>query len=620
MCGAPPVTLRRMTRPESWQRFVNALGRFLHRNWQRALRIRDKLRFREEAFHLLLAGGVGIIGGLVNVAFFHCIQLLQLLSYGRVGDLVTLARGLDPWMRFSVPLLGAVAAGLVLHLGARLLDSRRASNLLEVVAAGDGRLPMRNALVKGIASLLSIATGASLGREGSITQLTATCASKLGQVANWPPYRLRLLLACGAAAGIAAAYNAPLAGAVFAAQIVLGNFAMNLFAPLVFSSVVATIVSRSFFGMAPWYEAPGLDFTRLTQLPWFILLGLLAGVFGAVFLKMLRHAEFLFGKLPLPIYGRLALGGAAVGAIALAYPEVWGNGYGVTNQVLHENFTRGGTLLLWWLVGVTLAKLVATTATVGSGAVGGVFTPTLFLGAGLGTVFGVALNHAGYAQTLPTAAFGLVGMGALLAATTHSPLLSMIIVFEISLNYSLVPPLMLACAVATLMSRRLHPNSIYTEPLRAKGLLAEGESTEIGAALRQTVAELMLAPVPPVRDTQTLPEIADRFLTSPNNFLPVVDAQERLLGVVALHDLKEFLDAGQELRSVIASDVMRPPPVCVTPGQRLLDVMPVLLTSDIRNIPVVNSLTENRLVGALPRGEALSLVSDAIAATGAKRD
>jgi len=242
-----------------------------------------------------------------------------------------------------------------------------------------------------------------------------------------------------------------------------------------------------------------------------------------------------------------------------------------------------------------------------------VFTPTLFLGAGLGGLFGMTLHAGHVAETLPTAAFALVGMGSVLAATTHSPLLAMIMVFEISRDYTLMPPLMVACAVSTLVARRLDPETIYTEPLRQKGLETERESALPGAATQQTVGDLMRDPVPPLKQTATFHEIADRFLTSPNNFLPVVDDKHSLVGLVALHDLKEYLNAGQELNGVIAFDVMRPPPSCLTPNQKLLDALPVLLTSEQRNVPVINSRKERKLVGAIARAEALGVLSEAIA-------
>ena len=718
-----------------YTKLIEEVHAYFQRHWQRALRIRERLRFSEEAFHLLLAGCVGVIGGLVNILFYYATEAVGMLFLPQPGELVEVAEKMVPWQRVVTPTLGGLCAGLVLYWGLRMAGPLRSSNLLEVVVAGDGRLPFRSGIVKFISALVTIGSGGSIGREGGIVQLAATLASKWGQVAKWQPYRLRLLVGCGAASGIAAAYNAPISGAVFAALIVLGNFSMSLFAPLVFASVVATMVSRSFFGIRPWYTVPPFEFTSLTQLPWFVCLGVVSGAMGALFMKLLNQAEAAFKKVQAPIYIRLALGGLAVGLIAVWYPGVWGNGYVITNRILQgeygaptfsakdianlewfanklkgrapedevskylaaqltpatvnllSNYTgnvdaalqqamaadlnrviQSGPLYeaqrftnvtltaktmrlltrkpqgldlvrlnrklllevyplemsrthwreaaaagLVLLAGLVVAKLVATLATVGSGAVGGVFTPTLFLGAGLGATFALSLQQLGAGEDLPIAAFAVVGMGSMLAATTRSPLLAMIMVFEISLDYSLMPPLMLACVVSILVARRLHPESIYTEPLRRKGLIVPQEATASEAAAERTVGDLMRAPVAPVRETATLREIADRFLTGANNFLPVVDAKSQLVGLVALQDLKEYLGAEEEFRGVIAYDFMRPPPACVTPNQRLLEVLPVVLASEQRNIPVVSTLKENRLVGALPRAEVLGIFSEAIA-------
>ncbi len=593
-------------------------GAYLQRHWQRLLFLRDKVRISEETLHIILAGIVGVIGGMANYIFHALNQGFKLLVIGRTGDMVELARSFEPIYRLLTPAIGGLAAGLTLFWGLRLIGTPGRTNLLEVVVAGNGRLPLRNTIVSTIAAMLSINTGASIGREGAVIHLCATLASKLGQVVKWPPYRLRLLIACGAASGIAACYNAPIAGAVFAAQIVLGNFSMSLFAPLVFSSVIAAVVSRNFFGIDPWYEVPVFNFTRLIQLPWFIVLGMLSGLCGAVFLKSLRFSERFFQRLTVPLHWRLAMAGLAVGVISIRFPEVWGNGYLATNEILKTQATNMAGI--WIVFGLFLAKLVATSITVGAGTVGGVFTPTLFLGAALGSVVGGVLHHFGLVgESLHIGAFALVGMASMMAATTHSPLLAMIVVFELSMNYSLMPPLMLACAVATLVARGFHSESVYTEPLRRKGLQLERESARLGAASEKTIGDLMREAVPPLQENTPFRQIADRFLRSSYNHLPVVDGKLKLVGTVILHDLKEFLNAGYELNTVIASDVMRPPPPCLTPDQKLADVLPLLLSSELRNIPVVSSRVENRLVGAIARAEALSLISEAIAARSAPR-
>jgi CIC family chloride channel protein len=571
--------------------------------------LRERLRFSEEAIDLLLAGGVGFLGALVNLAFLHGTDLFMRLLLRNVGDPALVARLVPRWERLLAPTFGGLIAGFVLTYGLRLIGKQRPGNLLEAVAVGDGRLPFRSSLVKALSSLLSIATGGSLGREGAITQLTAMLASKLGQLVRWPPYRLRMLAACGAAAGIAAPYNAPISGAVFASLIVLGNFSMTVFAPLVLASVVACVVSRSLFGIHATYSAPDFEFTHLAQLPLFLVVGILSGALGAGFLKLLHTTTALFERLPFPLHLRMALGGLVVGTIALFYPEVWGNGAVAANQIL-GGLPSNRILLL--LLGLLAAKLVATLATVGSGAVGGVFTPTLFLGTALGSLCGELAHLAGLALPVPTPAFALVGMGSVLAATTHSPLLAMILVFEISLNYSLMPALMIGCVLSSLVARRLHPFSIYTETARLRQIAQDRENPIPATATDQTVGEFMREPIPPLPETATLREIADRFLSSTNNFLPVVNRDQRLIGMLALHDLKEFLGAGDELRAIIAYDVMRPPPPCLTPSQSLTDALDTVLKSEHQNIPVVSSLPEMRLVGSLPRAEVLATFSEII--------
>jgi len=566
---------------------------------------------------MILAGGVGILGGLVNLIFFLAIERVTLLFLRMPGDPVEVAEVMAPWLRVLFPAVGGLAAGAVLHYGLRLLGASGTTNILEVVMAGDGKLRFRSGFVRAVSSLISIGTGASIGREGAITQMTATVASKLGQFARWPPYRLRLLVGCGAASGIAAAYNAPIAGAVFAAWIVLGNFSMNLFAPLVFSSVVSTMVSRSFFGIRPAYEVQPFEVTSLLQLPWFLWLGLMAGALGAVFLKMMRYASERFEHIHWPLHLKLGFSGLLVGLIAIEHPGVWGNGYVMANRILHGDLPADQWPLLF-LGGLLLAKLLATVVTVGSGAVGGLMTPTLFLGASLGGIFAAALHRYHVATELPTSAFVLVGMGSVLAATTRSPLLAMILVFEISLDYSLMPALMLGCVVSVLMAGRLHPDSVYTAPLRQRGVEIDRENERLGAAIERTVGDMMRTPVPPVREDLRLSDIAERFLSSPNNFLPVVDSQNRLIGVLALLDLKEHLQSDHQFMPVIAYDVMRPPPRCVTPNQPLVEALPVALQSELRNIPVVNNFSENKLVGALSRAEVVGIFSDAMAQSARK--
>ncbi len=576
------------------------------RKWWRAIRVRDWLQMSEEAVHLLIAAAVGAIGGFTNFLFFLITSSLMTLLLHDSGNIADVAQHLTPRARLLTPAVGGIFAGLLLLWVNRIRRDSRTDNLVEAVAAGNGKLPFRINLMKGISSMISISTGASIGREGAITQLTATFASRIGQLAKWSPYRLRLIVACGASAGMAAAYNAPIAGTVFAAMIVLGNFSMSLFGPLVVSAVVATIVSRNFFGLDPVYQAPDVEFTELSQLPWFLVLGLLAGMLGTLFLRMLHYSRLWFNKLPLPVYGKLAVGGVLVGVIAIYQPWVWGNGDYAAKQIL------GGELGLMLLLTLFLAKLVATLCSVGSGAIGGVFTPTLFMGAALGGMFGLGLHEIGLAESMPLGVFILAGMGSVLAATLHAPLLAMIMVFEISLNYSIMPALMLGCVVSSMIAKRLYPHSVYTEVMASKKESHDDDASH-GAATQQTVGDFMKDRVEPVRENTLFHEVAQRFLSSNYNFLPVVDENEHMLGVIALQDLKEHLNAGFELQAIIAYDIMRPRPVALTLGQRLNAAMPILLESEQRNVPVINNRKDWQLVGSVSKTEVLAVLSDAIA-------
>ncbi|MBI1840648.1 MAG: chloride channel protein [Verrucomicrobia bacterium] len=591
--------------PPRWTAWAT---RFIARHWTTALKVRDRLRMSEETFHLLLAGLVGVIGGSTQIIYTLLNQGLQVLFLGSGGDILVLARTMPAWLRVLVPAMGGLGAGWVLRVGATFVRQRGLNNLLEVVVAGDGRLQLRPALVNGLSSLVSLSSGASIGREGLIIQLSSTLASRLGQWAGWPPYRLRLLVACGAASGLSAGCHAPIAGAVFAAQIVLGNFAMNQFAPVVVSSVVATTVSRMFLNTGQWYVAPPFQSGSLLDLPWFVLLGIASGGLGAAFLGSLRWSETLFGRMPLPIYARLGLGGAIVGLLAIAWPEVLGNGYAATNEIL--GFTEAPKVF-GLVLGIFMAKWLATAVTVGSGAVGGVFTPTLFMGAALGSLLGASLHIAHLALQVPVGVFAVVGMGSVLAATTHSPLLAMIMAFELSLNYSLMPPLMAACVISALVGRRFWRESIYTEPLRRRGIDMPTETgRSAGGASVQRIGDFMRDPVPPVRENTSFKEMAEQFLRGSNNFLPVVDAEGILVGLVALQDLKAHLQGGAEYLGVIAGDVMRPPPACVTPDQRLSEALPVLVSSELRNVPVVDSLQHRKLIGRVVRVEVIDAMAE----------
>ncbi|AMP00686.1 voltage gated chloride channel family protein [Collimonas arenae] len=341
--------------------------------------------FSESNSMLLWAAVVGFLGALATILFRECIYGMQMLLTGHSGSFVAMAKSLPWWWRLLLPAAGGVVAGAILLLAKRV-PAAATSDYMEAVAIGDGNIPVRQSLLRSLSSLATIVSGGSIGREGSMVQLSALAASLVGRITHFSPARLRLLVACGAAAGITSAYNAPIAGAFFVTEIVLGAIVMESFGPVVVASVVANITMRELPGYRPAYEMPPFPPIAGIEILWFVLLGIMAGVAAPQFLRLLGFSKQIFKKTGLPLPWRLGLGGLLVGLISIWLPEVWGNGYSVVNSLLH-------TPWLWWSVLVVLVlKVVATAITTGSGAIGGIFTPTLFVGAAIGYLFGQVLH------------------------------------------------------------------------------------------------------------------------------------------------------------------------------------------------------------------------------------
>ncbi|RKT47587.1 ClcB-like voltage-gated chloride channel protein [Thiocapsa rosea] len=410
---------------------------------------------------LVLAALAGLLGALVTVVFREGIHGLEWLLVGHSGSLVVMALGLPPWQRLLLPAVGGLVAGLILEQIGGRLRGRTTTDYMEAVAVGDGWISVRQSLVKSASSLVTVASGGSIGREGAMVQLSAMVASTIGRVARFPRDRLRLLVAAGAAAGLAAAYNAPIAATLFVAEIVLGSIAIQHIGPLIVAAVIASVTVHDIMGYAPIYEIPAFSLVSDWELGLYVLLGLVAGHMAPIFLGLLGHSHRAFARLPMPLSARMALGGLIVGAISMYEPAVWGNGYSVVNTVLHEPW-------VWQaLLTVMVLKMIATAATHGSGAVGGAFTPTLFVGALLGVLFGTAVHAVLPVGTGPPSAYAVVGMGAMLAATTHAPLMSILMVFEMTMDYEIVLPLMLAVVTAHYTVRRY----VDVAPMYAESLL-----------------------------------------------------------------------------------------------------------------------------------------------------
>lgn len=557
---------------------------------------------------LVWSGLIGFCGALCSIAFRFCTDVVHKALTGSAGPgFVESFAHLPPWLRLVVPALGGLVAGGIIHLGMRWPGATTTTDYMEAVVLGDGRISARRGLIKCLSSLFTIASGGSIGREGPLVQLSSLVASMAGRWRHWPTPRLRLLVGCGAAAGIASAYNAPIAGALFVAEIVLGSVAMEIFGPLVFSSVVATLTVRGFVGGDPLYVIPPFRLNGNSEILPYLLLGMVAGLLAPWFIRLLRASEAMAGRIKAPVYLKMCVGGLIVGALAIVHPEVCGNGYSAVNAILRGQW-------IWeTLVVILTFKVLATTATFGSGAVGGVFTPTLFVGASLGFLFGDGASHfPGHLVSNPSA-FALVGMGAFLAATTHAPIMAIIMIFELTLDYQIILPLMLACVIAYYTSVNIEKRSIYAEALKRKGA---GDYRRQLAELH--VRDIMKSNPLTVSGTARFAEIGEKFIATRFNYLYVTE-RDRFIGAVSLHDIKSYLNAPELAALVIAGDILRDHFPVVRADATLGEALDGFSRHDGERLPVVDNAIDGRLIGSISKTDVILALAGSVTAVATVR-
>ena len=545
---------------------------------------------------------VGLCGAFSSVAFREALSQMQLFLLHSNGPLENAVTTLPPWGRLLMPAAGGLIAGSILLFGQKWSTAGKSADFMEAVVLGNGVIRVRATIVKSLSSLVSISSGGSIGREGPMVQLASMLGSVLGRLGKFSPARLRLLVACGAAAGIACAYNAPLTGAFFVAEIVLGSIAMESIGPLIVTSVVATVIASQFLGAQPVYRMPNFGSVPNWQLIAHALLGVLAGLSAPLFLLLLRGGETVFSRMPMPVFFKLGLGGLVVGTISIWEPRVWGNGYGVVEDVLNNPWTWQA------LMTILVLKVLATVATTGSGAVGGVFTPTLFCGAVLGALYGEIMRALLPDAQISVGSFAVVGMGCFLAAMTRAPIMSILIMFEMTRDDATIMPLMLACVSAFYVARGVSPESVYSRQLR--GSRAGSETPLFLLHVRDLMKKEPLC----VLETSGFAQIAATLASHTFKHLYVIDADRRFLGAIALQDLKPFLHETDLPQVVIALDLMHDDVPVLTSDSSLKESLEVFARHDGERLPVLDNPRERRLVGSLAKTDVLLTLAHGIGA------
>ena len=555
---------------------------------------------------VLAAVLTGLVGAGGAVLFRLMIRSVQSIAWGTgLGEVIQeglLAEAVDPldraralewWWRLLIPAIGGLIVGPFIYFFAREARGHGVPEVMKAVALRGGVIRARVVAVKAIASAVTIGTGGSAGREGPIVQIGSAMGSVFGQFLKLPVLQLRTLVACGAAAGISATFNAPIAGALFAAEIIIGDFAVAQFTPIVISSVVATVVSRFFLGNHPAFLVPAYEIVSPFELVPYMVTGVVAGVVAVAFIRALNRTEDVFEKLPGPTYLKAGLGGLMVGAIGIFLPEVFGVGYSTISLAL------AGELTIVVLGALVVMKILATSLTIGSGGSGGVFAPSLFLGAMTGGFLGSIINQWFPGATASSGAYALVTMGAVVAAATHAPISAIIIIFELTQTIDIIPALMASCVVSTLVSQLLNRDSIYTAKLRRQGvdLLAREDPNVLKS---HPVSEAMDREPEVLAPSTNFEALLDLVVQSSHSQFFVVNSEGQLLGAISLREVRRLIYEQETLRHlVVATDLLDISRPVLKESDNLDTAMHLFAAAGVDELAVIDSEDPTRLVGTL---------------------
>ena len=488
-----------------------------------------------------------------------------------------------PWLGIYFVILTPVVGGLIygplIQLFAPEARGHGVPEVMLAVAERGGKIRPQVAVVKSLASAICIGAGGSVGRESPIVQIGSALGSSIGQALHVSENRLRLLVACGTAAGISATFNAPIAGVFFALELIVQDFAVDAFGAVVLASVVADVIGRAAFGNQAFLTLPAFHIVSTWEFGLYAILGVLGGLAGLAFIRVLYGTEDLLDHIwHGPEWLRPVAGGVLLGLLLLALPELYGVGYPVLQNAVAGQIVLG--LLLLLLVG----KMLATSLTIGIGGSGGVFAPSLFMGAMLGTAFGLVAHMLFHTAVAPAGAYGLVGMGAVFAGAARAPITAVIIIFELTGDYTIILPLMVAIVAAAAISSLLSKDTIYTLKLRRRGIdILKSRAPNPMRVLR--VRDAMQQVPKAITATTPLRDVVTRFAEEGTTDLPVVDAAGRYCGVVTAVALETALR--NDTLDMASVDVAEMPPT-VTSEATLEAALSQLVHQDIAAIPVID--------------------------------
>ena len=548
---------------------------------------------------------VGVAGGYGAVGFRHLINFIQSIAYGSSAELLDVVKSISWYWRIIIPAIGGLIVGPIVYFFAREAKGHGVPEVMYAVALKQGIIRMRIVFIKAFVSAVCIATGGSVGREGPIVQIGSAVGSTVGQLFNVSSNRMRTLVGCGAAAGIAATFNAPIAGSIFALEIILGEFEIASFSPIIISAVSATAISRHYLGDIPAFILPEYILHSPLEFPMYAILGIFCALVAVAFTLFLYRAEDAWNAIKFPEYLKAVIGGLMMGTLGLVFPQVLGVGYGAIDLALMIK-------LSWWFMALlVLFKILATSITIGSGGSGGIFAPSLFMGAMAGGAFGAVVNHFFPSVAVSPGAYAVVGMGAVVAATTHGPLQAILIIFEMTGDYKIILPLMITCIISCLVARRLCGESIYTFKLIRRGINIKG-GKEVNILSSMPVKNVMYHTVELVPEGLHLNDFAEKLPRSRSNNFVVVNDKEEITGVLTFLDYYDKLYNGKIDDHMVVKDIMTPDVVTVSIEDNLDTALEKITARDFSILPVVSPDNPLKLLGILTRRDILEAYDQAV--------
>jgi CIC family chloride channel protein len=553
--------------------------------------------------HLVLSAlglAIGALTGAAIVGFRELISFIQLILFHSDSErLFQHAQELPWWQILLVPTVAGLVVGVIIY---HFMPNQRPQGVADVIEANalrGGQISVKAGISAAITSAISIGAGASVGREGPAIHIGASASAWIGHQLHLTRSLRRTLLGCGVGAAVAASFNAPIAGALFASEVIVGHYALKAFAPIVIASVASTALSRSIFGDFPAFALDVNIITSFWEFPAFILLGLISGVIAIIFMRSIFLAQDLADKSKLPIWIRPMIAGLMVGIIALFYPQVLGIGYGATESALLMQF--GFTTL----VAIGVAKIVATAFSIGLGFAGGVFSPALFIGAMAGGAFGILATAVFPNLSSGAAAYTIVGMGAVAAAVMGAPISTTLIIFEMTSNYALTLGVMLAVVASSEITHHFFGHSFFNNQLKRRGVnIKEGFETEIMKSIK--ISQVYSEDGESIAMSACLQDVRHKLQQSSLGEIFVLRDGGELYGTVTLADLSETaFDHGFD-DLVTASDVSRLNPPVLVLSDDLEAALAVMRDTGEEHIAVVDNVQSMAFKGCVHHREVIA--------------